>query len=1021
MGRDAPVADWMTFSYLRTDPLTAWARLRAEGGVHWVPCVGRYFITSYEAARDTLIDQKAFSSNVRNSINVRALGHSFLRRDDPEHHRERELWQPVFRPSAVMQSWTRVMGRNARKYLDEIVAKGRVADLAWDFAAPYTAENLRQILGFHNVTQQDVQRWSQALLDANKNYTDDPDVWARGERAYTEVDVALEEMLAWHAAHGDHSLISTLVHHSDSAMPASQIRANLKATIAGGVHEPRDALGIAAWALLTHPNQRRAVEADPALWPNVFDEALRWEAPVSVITREARLDTEIAGASIPAGAKLAICIHSANRDERVWRNPSSFDIHRDARPHFAFGKGVHTCLGAWVTRAEIATVGLPALFGRLEGLELDPERPAEIEGWAFRGMRQLPVTWSGTRTRSWSQAAADLGSAPTTGECPVIGRTPAPSIAIVGAGPAGCFSAQALRRAMPEARIDVFDQLPVPYGLVRYGVAGDHQGTKSIARQFERVFLHDEVAFHGNVDIGTDMPLKTLRAAFDAVVLATGLHDDATLNIPGSALPGIIGSGRLTRVLNGHPDEVDLPSIGHQVIVVGHGNVAVDVVRLLTRDREGLAGSDIDDTVRDRLVGDIRVVHVVGRSQPVDAKFDAVMLRELAGVPGLIHAVHGLDPLAPPPGKDARTDAVRELARQTPDDARVRLEWWFGLSPVAIEGVPPTGGVLEPDDRSRVRAMRLADTRGAEVRLIADTIVTAVGFRAADQTFIDLGASRASRVEPGLYVAGWLRRGPRGTIPDQRTDARALARELAEDLAAGRLSATKPGRSALGELPQAVDFTGWRRIDHHETARAAPNRVRTKLSSHADLLAAARDDAAELPLLTSIGPEGRERLAITNPVTIAYGTESGNAELVADTLRRRLHEGGTSVETADLADLTPAELDPERLYLLVCSTYGDGELPTNARPFRDALLAERPDLSGLTFAVFGLGDRSYSGTYSRGSELLAEALTTAGATRIGEYGRHDAGGSESATDGALDWLAVVTAEVHARTMANHTE
>lgn len=674
----------------------------------------------------------------------------------------------------------------------------------------------------------------------------------------------------------------------------------------------------------------------------------------------------------------------------MWEDPAAFDLRREVKPHLAFSQGVHVCLGAWVAKAEVATVGLPALFGRLRGLDLMSERPPEIGGWVFRGMLNLSVTWTG------AGAVADPVLVPETVREPDA----APSVAIVGSGPAGSFTAQAVRRAFPKAQIDVFDRLPVPYGLVRYGVAADHQGTKSVARQFDRLFTREGVRFHGNVTLGGDLDVTSLRKSFDAVVLATGLREDAALSIPGAGLDGVIGAGRLTRALNGHPDEAaGIDPLGADVVVVGHGNVAVDVVRLLTRDPAGFDGSDIDDAVRDHLVGGVRVVHVVGRSMPSTAKFDPVMVRELAGIPGVGHLVHGIETVGTSAGKDARVDAVRELAQRQVPDPRVRVEWWFGLTPAAMEA---TG---------RLHAARFTTATGDEVTLHADTVVTAVGFAASDDTPVAAGVHDDGRVEPGLYVAGWLRRGPRGTIPDQRNDAREFVRLLREDIAAGVVTTGGPGRDALPALPDAVDFDGWRRIDLRETMGAAPGRIRAKLRTREELLEAARDVSLMVPeAVTDADSNGA---AVGVPVTIVFGTESGGAELVAEDLRRRL-DGRADIQVVDLSETDPHEIDPSRLHIVVCSTYGDGELPTSVRPFREALLEERPDLSDLPFAVFGMGDRSYSKTYSRGSELLAEALTQLGATRVGEYGRHDAGGPLDAVEAAGEWLEGVLAEIAAR-------
>ncbi|CAH0304731.1 putative ferredoxin/ferredoxin--NADP reductase [Microbacterium sp. Bi128] len=534
---------------------------------------------------------------------------------------------------------------------------------------------------------------------------------------------------------------------------------------------------------------------------------------------------------------------------------------------------------------------------------------------------------------------------------------------------------------------------------MRYGVAADHQGTKSVARQFDRLFTDEGVRFHGGVTVGEHVSLDELRAAFDAVVLASGLSADARLAVPGADLPGVVGAGALTRLFNGHPDHHrDDVSLGRRVVVVGQGNVALDVVRLISRTSADLDGSDVDDAVHERVAGDVRVVHVVGRSAPQNAKFDPVMVRELAGLRGIGHTVHGTDLAAVPEGKDARVDAVRALEAAADGSARVQVHWWFGLAPDAIEGTTAAETVV---------------FRGAsgEVRLDADAVVTAVGFSADAATLVEPGAHPDGRIEPGLYVAGWLRRGPRGTIPDQRSDSRALARALADDLASGAIAAGAEGVDAL-DLPARVDFDGWRRIDVRETLSAAPGRVRAKLRTLDDLRAAATDLSIMLPTVDAArtdagGGEG------CGPVTILFGTESGNAELVAEDLARHLGDRADT-RVIDLGDLEPADLDSERLHLIVCSTYGDGELPTNVRGLRERLLSERPELAGIRYAVFGLGDRSYSKTYSRGSEMIDEALAACGATRVGEYGRHDAGGPLDAAEVAREWADGVLAELAAR-------
>lgn len=988
---DPPVADWVTIPDLYRDPFPIYDRLRAEGGVHWVPSVGRYLITSYDAVSVTEHDQETFSANEQGSLQIRAMGHSMLRRDDPEHYPERKAWQPVLRPGVVKRVWTGVFERNAQRYLDEMIEKGPGADLVWDFAAPYAAENLREILGFHNATQQDLQRWSQTLIDATGNYADDPEVWAKGERSFDEVDAALDEMLAWHARKPDHSLLSALLAIPDYQMPIEKIRANIKMTIGGGLNEPRDALGVAAWALLTHPAQRRAVETDPALWQTVFDETIRWIAPIGLYSRQTTREVELAGVTLPARAKLGICILSANRDETVWPDAAAFDLRREVKPHLAFSKGVHVCLGAWVARAEVADVGLPRLFERLHGLDLIPADPAEIGGWVFRGMLKLPATWDAAVPAGASATAARQAATAAGADAGAPGpAAAAPRVAVIGSGPAGCFTAQAVRRTFPDAPIDVFDELPTPYGLVRYGVAADHQGTKSVARQFDRLFAQEGVRFRGNVRVGHDVSLDKVRGAFDVVVLATGMHADAPLPVPGADLDRVHGAGRITRLLNSHPDETDVPELGEDVVIIGHGNVAMDLARLLARDAAGLAGTDISDAARDRLTGRLRTIHLVGRSAPANAKFDPVMVRELAAIAGIRHIVHGVEDL-PADGKDARVDAVHALAAADPGAERVRMEWWFGLTPVRLEGTDAvTAAVFERE--------------AGQVHLRAADVITAVGFAGDADALAAPGSTEDGRIEPGLYAAGWLRRGPRGTIPDQRIDARALARTIADDVAAGAVGS---GGSGIDAIAGEVDFDGWRRIDLRERLGAAPGRERAKLASRDAQLATARDLELVLPAAehdaTPAVPAGQA-------VTVLFGTESGGAELVAEDLRRLLGDDA-DVVVSDLGETAPDRLDRSRLHLVICSTYGDGEVPTSARPFHATLQTERPDLVGLRYAVFGMGDRSYTKTYSRGSELIDEALAACGGSRLGEYGRHDAGGPVLATEAAAEWLQGVLTEL----------
>lgn len=395
-----PTADWVTIPDLYEDPFPIYARLRREAPVSWVPAINRFLITSYQGAHDIEQDQETFSANEEGSLMLRSQGHSMLRKDDPEHLVERTAWQAPLRPGAIKNIWQEAFEENFEKYFAELVEQGPGTDLIAGFAAPFAAENLRKIIGYRNATWQDLLRWSQTMIDATGNYADDPEVWAKGKLSYDEVNIATDEMIEYYKDNPDSSLISHLVHMEGYQMPLESLRANIKMTIGGGVNEPRDALGVAAWALFEHPDQQAQVLADPTLWPTVFEESIRWIAPIGLYPRQTTRDVVLEGVMIPKGSHLGISLLSANRDETVWDDPHLFDINRPRKPHLAFGGGTHFCAGAWVAKSQVASIALPRLFERLPGLRTSDVRPVRAGGWVFRGLLDLPVTWDDVKAAS---------------------------------------------------------------------------------------------------------------------------------------------------------------------------------------------------------------------------------------------------------------------------------------------------------------------------------------------------------------------------------------------------------------------------------------------------------------------------------------------------------------------------------------------------------------------------------------------------------------------------------------------
>ncbi|AMM18916.1 hypothetical protein AX769_00630 [Frondihabitans sp. PAMC 28766] len=389
---------------------------------------------------------------------------------------------------------------------------------------------------------------------------------------------------------------------------------------------------------------------------------------------------------------------------------------------------------------------------------------------------------------------------------PVDPSPGSPTIAIVGSGPSGCYTAQFLRKKWHGAEIVVFDRLSTPYGLVRYGVAPDHLGTKAVTKQFDRLFERDGVQFAGSVEVGRDITLEALREAFDIVVLATGLSADRPLGegagaapsaLATTALTGVYGAGTLTRLINGHPDETaDAVALGSRVTIVGHGNVAIDLVRLLLTPRADLLALGVAPEVADVLgAGPVTSIEVVGRSAVEVAKFDVAMVRELAKSPDVRFEAEGLDlPVSEGIGDPARRSAVDELVAGSPADAGRTVRFRFGWTPDHVTGEGSVGGIV----------FTSADGQGRTLSLETDSVCTAIGFTEASTAAVRRAEHEGpgadierGLLDDGLFVVGWLRRGPQGTIPANRADSKMVADTIVGEVDDERLPLGKPGWSAV--------------------------------------------------------------------------------------------------------------------------------------------------------------------------------------------------------------------------------
>ncbi|NLU69824.1 FAD-dependent oxidoreductase [Streptomyces sp. HNM0574] len=427
-------------------------------------------------------------------------------------------------------------------------------------------------------------------------------------------------------------------------------------------------------------------------------------------------------------------------------------------------------------------------------------------------------------------------------------------VAVVGAGPAGLYAADELLKH-PGVTVDVLDRLPTPYGLVRAGVAPDHQDTRRVTELFRAVENQPGFAYRLNVEVGTDIRHEDLARAYHAVLYAVGAPTDRRLGVEGEDLPGSASATGLVAWYNGHPDHQDGPAAypldGERAVVVGNGNVALDVARVLTADPGALARTDIAGPALAALRDSrIREVVVLGRRGPAEAAFTLPELLGLAALEDVDVLVEGL-PEEPDGDASPKTRVLAELAARTPVPGRRRIVLRFLTAPVRVlgehrvEGLEVTRTALRTEDDGTVRAVPAGD--GTEV-IEAGLVLRAVGYRARPVPGLPFDEAAGAvpheggRVAPGVYVAGWIKRGPTGFIGTNKSCAEETVTALLDDFEAGRLTAPAEdgATAARTALRGSVGLGGWQAIDRAERAAGArEGRPRVKLTDREALLAAA--------------------------------------------------------------------------------------------------------------------------------------------------------------------------------------
>jgi len=415
--------------------------------------------------------------------------------------------------------------------------------------------------------------------------------------------------------------------------------------------------------------------------------------------------------------------------------------------------------------------------------------------------------------------------------------------AVVGSGPAGFYTAEALEKAYGEgARIDIVDRYPVPYGLIRFGVAPDHQSLKAVSKRYDKVAECAGVDFIGNVTVGRDVSVAELLDLYDAVILAVGAPHDRKLGIPGEDLPGVVGSAEFVGWYNGHPDFADLgPSLdGSHAAVVGNGNVALDCARILSKTGHEFEGSDIVGHALDALERSaIRTVTLLGRRGPHQIAMTPKELGELghleAAVPiietGDFPPVEADEPLEP--GLRKSVGLLRGFAELEANKEK-RIVFDFFAKPVAIEGDGKAERIIV--ERTTLDEKGAARGTGETYVVPASLVITAIGYSSSPLADVPFDGGKfvndGGRIGDRLFAVGWARRGPTGTIGTNRPDGYEVADQIAAEIPPGS-SGDRGGAGGLkalldqrGVMP--TDYDDWRRIEETETGRARAGSPREK-------------------------------------------------------------------------------------------------------------------------------------------------------------------------------------------------
>ena len=385
----APIDPSIQVNEMALNPYPIYQRLRHEAPVIFAPALNRTLITKSVDTRAIKNNPVLFSSNDPKTPMKRAFeAHTLMRKDGEVHLRERKAMMPTFAPKQIKNHWLPIYDKLTDEYLDGL-PQGEVFDLFPTLAGPIAARMLGEMMGIPDASDEELQRWSQALIDGagNSGYFDEP--FTRAMQANVEINACIRSNENRLRAAPDPSALSVMI-NVDNPIEYSQIIANIKIAIGGGINEPRDALLTILYGLLTNPGQLAFIK-ETQDWELAFQEGVRWVAPIQVSGRVATDDTMIRDIYIPKGTILMVSQASANHDEEVFENGHMYNVFRKFAPHQSFSNGPHHCMGMHISRLTIAGILLPKLFERFPDMQLYDPASIKWHGFGFRGPSTLPV------------------------------------------------------------------------------------------------------------------------------------------------------------------------------------------------------------------------------------------------------------------------------------------------------------------------------------------------------------------------------------------------------------------------------------------------------------------------------------------------------------------------------------------------------------------------------------------------------------------------------------------------------